>query len=149
MTTLAYKNGIIAYDSYLTAGETIVDLNYDKHHKFNKYHFFLSGTTWLYPGFIDSFIAGENLVGPEKKGNVSGFVVCPNNFLWEAAIGTREMFWFEKVSLKVPRAFGTGDLHALTAMDMGASAREAVKMATKRDIYTGGKIRTFNIKTST
>lgn len=41
-----------------------------------------------------------------------------------------------------PEAFGSGSKHAITAMDMGASAKEAVGMAVKRDSGTGGKIRT-------
>lgn len=40
-------------------------------------------------------------------------------------------------------AIGSGAKHALTAMDLGLDAKEAVKMAMKRDIYTGGRIRTF------
>jgi len=96
---------------------------------------------------MDSFIAGESLIGIEKKGEVFGLIVRPDKSLWESAIaGHREMFWLEPVALKVPRAFGSGELHALTAMDMGASAKEAVGMAAKRDIYTGGKINTFKLK---
>jgi hypothetical protein len=30
-------------------------------------------------------------------------------------------------------------------MDMGASAKRAVKMAKKRDVYTGGKVRTYKL----
>jgi hypothetical protein len=43
-------------------------------------------------------------------------------------------------------AIGTGTDHAITAMDCGLSAREAVKMAMKRDTGTGGRIRTYKVK---
>ncbi|GAI22667.1 unnamed protein product, partial [marine sediment metagenome] len=44
-----------------------------------------------------------------------------------------------------PDAIGSGSAYALAAMDMGASAEEAVRAAMKRDIYTGGKVRTMRI----
>jgi len=43
-------------------------------------------------------------------------------------------------------AIGSGQDHALTAMDCGLSAKEAIKMAAKRDVNTGGRVRTFKIK---
>lgn len=44
-----------------------------------------------------------------------------------------------------PFAIGSGRDFALAAMDMGASAKEAVEAAAKRDVYTGGTIRTLII----
>lgn len=43
-------------------------------------------------------------------------------------------------------AIGSGMYYALTAMDCGCSAEEAVKMAAKRDVNTGGEIRIFKIQ---
>lgn len=45
-----------------------------------------------------------------------------------------------------PLSIGSGSHHALTAMDMGATAKEAVRMAIKRDSNSGGTIRTFRVK---
>ena len=53
--------------------------------------------------------------------------------------------WKTRLSLSNPDAIGSGSPFALTAMDMGASAEEAVTMAAKRDSCTGGKIRTLRI----
>jgi hypothetical protein len=43
-------------------------------------------------------------------------------------------------------ALGSGREFALGAMDAGASAIEAVRISSKRDIYTGGRIHAYNIE---
>lgn len=43
-------------------------------------------------------------------------------------------------------AEGTGAPHAITAMDCGKSAAQAVQMAIKRDIYSGGRIQTMQLE---
>jgi hypothetical protein len=42
-------------------------------------------------------------------------------------------------------AIGCGSDHAITAMDMGATAYQAVQMAAKRDTGTGGTIRAATV----
>jgi hypothetical protein len=46
--------------------------------------------------------------------------------------------WLER-----PYVIGNGSDHAMTAMDMGATAVESVEMASMRDTSTGGVIRTL------
>lgn len=43
-------------------------------------------------------------------------------------------------------AIGNGSPFALTAMDMGSAAAEAVEMAKKRDTSTGGQVRKLVIR---
>ena len=43
-------------------------------------------------------------------------------------------------------AWGSGEKFALSAMDFGESAKDAVKYAMTRDIYTGGKVRVIKVK---
>lgn len=43
-------------------------------------------------------------------------------------------------------AIGSGSIYAFAAMDMGASAEEAVLVGTKRDPYSGGKISSVKLK---
>ena len=45
MTTIAYKDGVIAGDSRVTAENFIVDDEYDKHVIVGDIHFFCSGST--------------------------------------------------------------------------------------------------------
>ncbi len=65
--------------------------------------------------------------------------------LWEASFCPETGFWKAPVSPKEPRTLGSGGCYALTAMDMGATAKEAVKMAMKRDTGTGGRVRTYKL----
>ena len=91
---------------------------------------------------IDALIAlwfGEEI---EITPNAHGLVIC-DDVLWE--IGYEDEFIKLLFETEGYYAFGSGDLHALTAMDLGASAVEAVEMAMKRDVYTGGEIRTRSI----
>ena len=43
-------------------------------------------------------------------------------------------------------SFGSGSSFALSAMDFGKSAKDSVKYAMTRDIYTGGKIKVIKVK---
>lgn len=46
---------------------------------------------------------------------------------------------------RTPIAIGSGGDVAVGAMMMGATSREAVKIASKIDVYTGGKIKTVRL----
>jgi ATP-dependent protease HslVU (ClpYQ) peptidase subunit len=54
-------------------------------------------------------------------------------------------FWKDRLRPDNAFALGSGSHFALTAMDMGATAAEAVEMAKKRDTSTGGLVRTLVI----
>ncbi|MNE69347.1 hypothetical protein D3C80_1650660 [compost metagenome] len=53
--------------------------------------------------------------------------------------------WKSPVLLDRPYAIGSGTPYAFAAMDMGASAEKAVEMAARRDISTGGRVRTLRV----
>ena len=136
MTTIAFDGETIAYDGRVTQGGTIVSDDYDKKYKYGNTYFFLSGNVNELEEFIEACIDG----GSENSYNCSGFMY-ENGELYE--VGGGNGVWIcRNVG---PMAYGSGADHAITAMDCGLSAKEAVKMAAKRDIYTGGKIRTFKI----
>ena len=54
--------------------------------------------------------------------------------------------WKQELDPANPDAIGSGSAYALAAMDMGASAEDAVRAAMKRDIYTGGRVRTMRVE---
>jgi len=82
-----------------------------------------------------------------RKQNIdAGAIIDDKGKIYDAAICKDDGFWKVEVTGQIC-ARGCGELHAWTAMDLGCSAKEAVKMAIKRDIYTGGKIRTHKVKT--
>ena len=139
MTTIAYRDGIIAYDSLVTAGGTVIYDDFDKKRERDGVLFFGTGST----ADIELLIAAY-------------FGEAPNCELDARAIAFRE----GKLSLLVfesgrvfesevlpdrPYAIGSGQDHAWTAMDMGATAYQAVEFAAKRDTGTGGEIRAFTL----
>jgi len=148
MTTIAYKSGVIAYDSQMTAGEVISDLNFNKQIIKDGHRFFFGGVSWLCPKFIESYFAGKNLIkliDENVDPQIGALIVDPDGLLFESAIDQEDVLWLCEVDLNSCTALGSGSPFALTAMDMGATAKQAVAMAAKRDLYTGGKIRTFEV----
>jgi ATP-dependent protease HslVU (ClpYQ) peptidase subunit len=140
MTTIAYKDGIIAYDGRVSRGSTIVYDDFDKMREREGVCFFGTGST----GDINELIGawfGEEIVG-ECGANA---LVLHDGSL--TLIGYDEgKVWKSPVVLDRSYSIGSGSEHALTAMDMGASAYQAVEIAMKRDSCTGGKIRTITVK---
>lgn len=139
MTTIAYKDGIIAYDSRATRGNLIADDNYNKCVNVDGLLFFFAGSVCDLKHLIDGYVKG---IDPPKSSDICAFVVDAGKVY---RIGTDEgLLWKDDV-LPIDAA-GSGYAHAMTAMDCGLSAIEAVKMAAKRDTGTGGKIRHYKVK---
>ena len=139
MTTIAYKDGIIAYDGRCTVGGTIVYDDYDKMRERDGVFFFGAGGT----SDINDLIKAYS--GEEIAGECGAFaIVCKAGEL--SLISYEDSKIVESpVLLDKAYAIGSGRDHAYTALDMGASAYQAVEMAAKRDTGTGGKIRTFTV----
>jgi len=135
MTTIAYKDGVLAYDGRQTVGDVVLSDTVDKCILNQGHYFFLSGHISDYETFIKTW-HGEKI---EANINTYGFVYDGSQ-LWKAGIQDNELW---KYRVTYSEAVGSGYLHALTAMDMGATAKEAVEWAAKRDVYTGGLIREF------
>lgn len=138
MTTIAYKDGVIAYDSRRTCDGRIVTDSADKKRERDGHAFFGCGSTSDILNLIDAFF-GENI-----KGECDAQVIV----VFEGCVA--EIIWSEGRLFNYPidhdYAIGSGSDNAITAMDMGATAVEAVEMAKKRDTGTGGLIRTLTIK---
>lgn len=142
MTTIAYKNHIIAYDGFATSGNEITENDFDKMFAVDDAIFFMSGAISDFDNFFSVFLYGER---PSKNNECEGFVIYDKK-LWKAAISPINGFWKRQLSFSKHYALGSGEHFALTAMDLGKSAFEAIEIATTRDIYTGGLIRTYEIK---
>lgn len=141
LTTICYRDGIVAYDSRCVDEDgVIVSDNYNKRHTLDGIEYFLSGSVCDLPKFHNWLTTGEDATGDSDL-----FVVRDGVLLWGEIRGggcsidppdEGETYW----------AIGSGAYFALTAMDLGLSAKEAVKMAAKRDTGTNSKVRTFKIK---
>lgn len=145
MTTIAVdKNGLVAYDSRAVCGSTIVEDDCNKKIVRDDVIYFFAGREADEELLID---AVENGAQEEydKGVEVVALIVSKGN-LYSAGITRHEGFVFQKERIGNPVAIGSGQHHALTAMDLGCDAKKAVKMAAKRDVNTGGRIRTYQIK---
>lgn len=140
MTTIAYKDGVIAWDSRQTRSDRIVSDVCQKCQVINGVSFFLSGCVCDEKALIAAYFGTSSAVPVE----CSGYVVDGGKLLM---IGHDDKtgIWKQELDPANPDAIGSGSPYALAAMDMGASAEEAVRAAMKRDIYTGGQVRTFTI----
>lgn len=139
MTTIAYKDGVIAYDSRITNGTRIDYDDYEKCTEENGVQFLLSGSTADFPKLIEAYFGAEHTDVDAQA------IAVEAGTLWLVAHNDGTGAWKTALLPEAPYALGSGSSHALTAMDMGASAYEAVEMAMKRDSCTGGKIRTLTI----
>lgn len=140
MTTIAYKNGVIAHDTRQTRNGAIVSDDCSKCQVVNGVKFFLAGLVCDERALIAAYFGTPSPVPVE----CSGYVVDGGKLLM---IGHADEtgLWKQELDPANPDAIGSGSAYALAAMDMGASAENAVRAAMKRDIYTGGKVRTITI----
>jgi len=139
MTTIVYRDGIIAYDSRKTMGDLITDDNYNKLKRSGSAVFIFCGSPSDFEGFIKMYEGGDCI-----KGMDSAAIVFDKGSLYYVGVGDEDGFFINPMD-DIPFAIGSGYRHAYTAMDMGATASVAVRMAIKRDILTGGRVRTFKI----
>ncbi len=140
MTTIAYRDGVLAADGRMSQGHTVVT---DKYTKVKRIPGGLavagSGDVTRLAAFVDWLMGGSEGARPSLK-NCDALVVYPS--------GKVEAF-DETGSVILPKsgyyAEGSGRAFALGAMAMGADAREAVKVAARFDQGTGGRIKSITI----
>ena len=145
MTTIAYKDGVIAWDSRVTAENFIVDDEYEKHVVIADIHFFCSGATEFVEDFCNAYAAHSPTV---KDMDVSAIVLESNGKLFKAAVEERQgqfRIWRAPIPLDRMSALGSGYAFVLAFMDMGLTAEEAVQRTMKFDAATGGKVHTFKV----
>lgn len=138
MTTIVYnhKDKEIAVDSRLTRRDTIITDNANKIIKNDNGVFILSGYYADCELFASSF-PNE----PPREVKCYGFVVSDNEVYWLSFEDGNTML----TKCNYNESVGSGQDHALTALDLGLSAKDAVKMAMKRDVNTGGKVRIYKV----
>ncbi|MGY2337960.1 proteasome subunit beta [Pseudomonas sp. SDO5532_S415] len=137
MTTIAYKDGVIAYDSRQTRNDRIVSDSALKCQVVDGVSFFLSGAVCDEKALTAAYFGTPSPVPVE----CSGYVVDGGKLMM-VGHDDKTGIWKQALDPSNPDAIGSGAAYALAAMDMGASAEDAVRAAMKRDIYTGGTIRT-------
>lgn len=153
MTTVVYDpiSKIMASDSQATLGDMIVNTKTDKIFNIRGtlvgaagcYVQLLAFVDWL-----DEHLETEHLKGLTSRAEISPpHELIADDFtaivVW-ADSGDVSIFEGSRAAFKVtndhPIAIGSGAHYALAALDAGADPVEAVKIAIKRDIYSGGDV---------
>ena len=142
MTTIALDStGLVACDSRETDDGLIFDDDCDKHKEMGGFHIWYAGRSADEPLLVEALQGNQQ---DKYNANVMAVALVYNDGKFYRAIITKEEgFCIELLRKGNAVALGSGANHALTAMDLGLSAKEAIKYAIKRNAHTGGKIRTW------
>lgn len=140
MTTIAYHHGDgqIAVDSRMTHHGLAKSDQFDKTIKNKK-------GLWIFAGNASDMglLSGLNHFDETKIiPECSAFLISGGK-VYDVHVNEHKIC--EYFELTHSDTKGSGSDLALAAMDFGKSAREAVKYAATRDIYTGGRIRVYNV----
>ena len=141
MTTIAYRDGVLAADSLVTLGSTKVHGSYQKIRRIGQYLVGTAGSVACCQAFVD-WLKSNDDSHPPPKGEYGALIVDPRGRVREIENGS---------VLPVPRgakffAIGSGSPYALAAMYAGATAVDAVKIAAKIDTSTGLPVKTLKVK---
>lgn len=143
MTTIAYRDGIMASDSRCTRGDQIVPGTYQKIYRLPDGALFaFCGSTSLEMRILEALMDDED-VPPFKVKDGRAFLVRPNGTKWT----------YEGDGAWLPFtgpyfAMGSGEDYAYGALWSGKDAAEAVRCAKDFDSASGGKVQTMKLKES-
>jgi ATP-dependent protease HslVU (ClpYQ) peptidase subunit len=141
MTTIVYRDGVLAADQRMTQGDTLVS---DKCKKLVRMSdgslVAIAGRLSLAQKFVEWARKGGK--GSPPTGAVYDGIWLRHDglYVWES--GDHVI----KLDQRRFYAWGSGQIAALGALHYGASATEAVRCAAKVDISTGGKIVSAKLK---
>lgn len=150
MTTIAVKDGIMVGDGRCSLGSTVIKDDMVKVFWINNHLMGGAGRArsistfaqWLQKHTDYTIVNQEvgdlvDLIPPvlQDDEEFTALVLTPD----------RQVLMYDgNVALNlgqdVPASIGSGSVFALAAMDAGTSAEDAVKIAMKRDVYSGGEI---------
>lgn len=144
MTTIAYKDGVIAYDSRMTAYSIVVDDDYRKLFQRNDTSLFYCGDV----GDIDDYLKFyfDNEI-PKRLLDCESLVYEKDKLYCSDVVSEGDTFRIRKMPLRKDGfyAIGSGTRFALAFMDVGMDAYDSVIATAKRDVWTGGTIRTYQL----
>lgn len=150
MTTIAVKDGIMVGDGRCSLGSTVIKDDMVKVFWINNHLMGGAGRArsistfaqWLQKHTDYTIVNQEvgdlvDLIPPvlQDDEEFTALVLTPNK---------QVLMYDGNVALNlghdVPASIGSGSVFAIAAMDASASAEDAVKIAMKRDVYSGGEI---------
>jgi ATP-dependent protease HslVU (ClpYQ) peptidase subunit len=139
MTTLAYRDGELATDSRITSGDMIISDTRKKVHRLR------DGSILAWSGSVQQaelLLRAMRKTGTKipKLDDISALHLRTDGTLWEY----EGEAWVKQDPGYY--ATGSGSAYAFAAMDAGASAKEAVRIAIKRDAASGGRVQSLKLK---
>lgn len=143
MTTIVYDHNKrqIACDSRESAHGFLHKDTAEKFYYRGDVIWFISGSKGDADIFIDDFEHNKEAI---NNISCSGIYV-KDKLVYVAAV---ESGIYKTSLMDYTDGFGSGGWMALSAVDLGKSAKEAVEYAVTRDLYSGGQIRVFDIETN-
>lgn len=143
MTTIAYRDGVLASDSQATT--TKVQLLGECKKIFR----LKNGDCIGLAGATAAFNICLRELNKAAKENEGKLPTLPRQATVLLATKEKKLWLWERgwedYSSEEYFAIGSGWVIALSAMDAGATAREAIEIACRRDIYTSGRIQTLRV----
>ncbi len=138
MTTLAWDGTTLAADSQTTLNSKVTSLSARKLCRLDDGRLVgMSGSCHCQTGFED-WLNGKRDKPP--KGDYSAVVIALDGSA--RCYEDCEDYW----EVGAPFARGSGESIALAAMHCGKTAEEAVELATRLDIYSGGPVTTLQLE---
>lgn len=136
MTTIAYAKGILAADGRQTIGDTIWDEKTKKIHRIRGHVIAICGDEDCEDAFLRWYREGCPDKKPKLDGDFQALIFAPGRKIFSC----ENNCVLHDISHKRIVAIGCGKDLALGAMESGASARKAVKVAMKYNTATGGRL---------
>lgn len=145
MTTIIYdhENQLIAVDSRRCRGDDIISDDS------KKYKCFENGEVWFFCGvtadfkiLIDAF--RNKTTGIDREIEAEAFAFIPEIGFLRVYFAHGLVHYDNNYDFNI--AIGTGSPYALSAMDFGCDAIEAIEYAKKRDSHTGGRINVYSME---
>lgn len=143
MTTIAFDGRYIACDSRQTQGSHIFNNNGKKIVETKRYVIFYAGPIGgQQDEVIELFLSEQN-----HKSEIDASLI-----VFDREQSNTIAVYFDngkttRLILDCKEAIGSGFMYAITAMDCGLRADEAVKKAIERDSGSGGKVHCFDTHT--
>ena len=144
MTTVAYRDGIIAADSQITYDKSVRGKSAPKIVQLNKDLVFVGAGDTRAIAHATKFFTPLNW--EEKLEEAPKFKQAFEAIIWyKGKIYTCIGSCYPELVCDDFYAIGSGYKFALAALHLGLSAEDAVKFASTLDIYTNNEIQLFNV----
>lgn len=144
MTTVVYADSVLAYDGRVTNGNIIICDDVDKLEEINGVSFIFIGPICDFNELANVYLGTVEITDDIKKNNEARAIIFNKTVIESVYIHNQYGLVRAPVGT-YPEAWGSGSDFAIAGLKMGMNAVEAVELAIKCDVDTGGKVRSFNI----